>query len=334
MKRSTQKVGSQMSSPRVYGGYQWGEPPNGKSCFPVNRGGEELEITAAMPAYLFPDSPCDLVRQYEIAHKNRSIGKQRTGKDSPHIRFANANSDNELIDFVRYFGPVVAHSWKMLPFVPPSSAVSAKDTSILMSARQNLQELRIERQIYKAALGLVMELAKNAPEFNIDSAKERMAEIALGVQKWPRQWKREKEERDHNPLWRVRVDSMQRIAAFAKPGPDPLLPTQVDARIVICELLNMFPSLVFPNPLEMHSHIRFGIRPLLYSLVRREFLQPRGVNICANTQCRAFFEPERAGLRFCDDVCSRQQRQRDNWQTRGKEARRERLAAAIKRRNI
>jgi hypothetical protein len=83
----------------------------------------------------------------------------------------------------------------------------------------------------------------------------------------------------------------------------------VDAQIAICELVNMFPALAFPNPSEMHSYIRFGIRPLLYSVLRREFLQPRDVGICANTQCRDFFDIERAGQQYCNEVCSRRQRQ-------------------------
>ena len=66
-----------------------------------------------MPEYVSETRSCDLLRQYEIAHKNRSIGKQRTGKDSPHIRFANAESDDDLIEFVRSFGPVVAKVWEL-----------------------------------------------------------------------------------------------------------------------------------------------------------------------------------------------------------------------------
>ena len=159
----------------------------------------------------------------------------------------------------------------------------------------------------------------------MDCAKQRMAEIAREIRGWPRQWNREKKERGENPLWRVRGDSIRRIAALAKSGPDLVLPPQLDARIVLCELVNVFPSLAFPNPPEMHSYIRFGIRPLLYSILRREFFQTRDVGVCANTQCRAFFEVERAGQRFCDDECSRSQRQRDYWKNRGKRARKEKI---------
>src|SRR5580698_4012753 len=89
MKGSASREGSQMSKSSRHIGYQWGEPLDVESSFLVRRVGQELEITAAMPSYLASDLPCDLVRQYEIARKNRA--KQRTGKDSPHIRFANAD---------------------------------------------------------------------------------------------------------------------------------------------------------------------------------------------------------------------------------------------------
>ena len=336
MKRTIKAKRALTSEPQLFIGYQWGEPPNGQSHFLVSRIGEELEITAAMPEYMSETSSCDLLRQYEIARKNRPIGKQRTGKDSPHIRFANADSDDDLIDFVRDFGPVVSKSWKLLPFVPPPGPWRADDPSVqnLMRVRQDLQELRSERRIYNAAFGLLVELDKKPIEFDVDCAKQRMAEIAREIRGWPRQWNRERKERGENPLWRVRGDSIRRIAALAKSGPDLVLPPQLDARIVLCELVNVFPSLAFPNPPEMHSYIRFGIRPLLYSILRREFFQTRDVGVCANTQCRAFFEVERAGQRFCDDECSRSQRQRDYWKNRGKRVRKKRLAARNKGRNL
>ena len=331
MKRSAKKFSSKVSDQPLYIGYQWGEPPDGKDYLLVNRVRKELEITAAMPEYSSENRPCDLILQYEIARKNQSIGKQRTGKGSPHIRFANATSDDDLIDFVRSFGPVVSKSWKMLPFQPPPGP-STSDPPFLMRAHQDLQELRIEQQIYKAALGLVAELTRDEPEYDIDAAKQRMAEIARGIRDWPRQWIREKKARGDNPLWRIRADSIRRIEALSRLRRNSLLPPELDARIVICELVNVFPSLAFPNPAEMHAYIQFGIRPILYSVLRREFLQPRDFSVCANTHCRAFFEVERAGQQYCNDLCSRHQRQREYWQLRGKTARRNRLAAPTKHR--
>jgi hypothetical protein len=48
--------------------------------------------------------------------------------------------------------------------------------------------------------------------------------------------------------------------------------------------------------------------------------------VCADTQCREFFEVERAGQRFCNEICSRHQRQREYSRARGNALRKERLA--------
>jgi hypothetical protein len=50
-----------------------------------------------------------------------------------------------------------------------------------MKAAKNLQELRTEHMIYKAAPGLVVELAKNPAEFDVDGARQCMAEIARDI---------------------------------------------------------------------------------------------------------------------------------------------------------
>jgi hypothetical protein len=205
---------------------------------------------------------------------------------------------------------------------------------ILQTARQDLQELKNEQRIYKAAFNLILELAKEGSEYEPESANRWIAEIAHGISDWPRQWSREKKQRGKNPLWRAPRESIQRIAAPGSMSCDAILPPQVDARIVLCELLNVFPSLAFPNRIEMYSYVQFGIRPLLYGILRREFLQPRDVARCANTQCREFFEVDRQGQQFCSWECSQQQRQRDYWQSRGKNARKERLAARNKARNL
>jgi hypothetical protein len=43
-------------------------------------------------------------------------------EDNLHVRFANANSERELIDFIRAWGPLYSNSWQ----APPSGAVSLR----------------------------------------------------------------------------------------------------------------------------------------------------------------------------------------------------------------
>jgi hypothetical protein len=248
-----------------------------------------------------------------VARKDRSIGKQKAGKDSPLIRFANADTDEKLIAFVRTFGPVVAKSTHLHSEPQP-----------ILTAQQEMQELRNERSIYHAALALVMELRRTR-DFDYLFAQRLIEKIASNISDWPRQWEREQLHRNGEPFWGLATDSLKRIQQLSFSRPDMLLPPSLDARIVICELLNVFRATIFPNPLEMHRSIKYGIRPLLYSALRREFLYPHDVGICGNTQCRDFFEIERAGQQFCTPECSLRQRQREYWKKRGKKLRKKRL---------
>ena len=168
-----------------------------------------------------------------------------------------------------------------------------------------------------------MELARS--EFNYLAAQRLIGEIASHIREWPRQWKRERSQRVEEPLWGLTAASLERIRQLSSSRPDMLLPPTIDARIVMCELLNVFRATAFPNPLEMHSSIKHGIRPLLYSILRREFLHLHDVDVCANTQCREFFEVERAGQQFCTPECSLRQRQREYWRKHGKKLRENRL---------
>jgi hypothetical protein len=98
--------------------------------------------------------------------------------------------------------------------------------------------------------------------------------------------------------------------------------------LVTCQLLNAFTPVVYPwgnSPVEAPAwDIRGGIRPLLYYMLRKEYLGAGGIGICRNSDCRAIFELERSGQAFCGEVCSRLQRQREYWSVRGQELRKRR----------
>ena len=150
--------------------------------------------------------------------------------------------------------------------------------------------------------------------------------IAANIKSWPEQWERERSLRNAEPGWRLRDTSLERIDGLARLHRSPQCQPALDGRIIICELLNTFPSTAFPNFLEMHANIKFGIRPLLYSILRRQFLFPRGFSVCLNTECRKFFSLGRAGQRFCKAECSIRQRQRNYWKKRGNKLRKKRTA--------
>ena len=307
---------------QIYPGFQWADPPGKGSDLEVEQVGSELQIGGLSPNYRVKDPSTDLIRQFERAPNLRPVGQKRIGKQSPDIRFANADSDEKLIAFVRRFGPVVAKDVRIVMIDEEN-----KKLQVRLIARQDMQELRNEQVIYGAAMGLVNLLSEQ--EFDYGLAQTRIRQIAGHLSGWPQQWERERAQRESEhgaePFWKLTSNSLKRIQALGSSRPDGLLPPTLDGRIVICEVLNSFRSAVFPNPVEMHSSIRYGIRPLLYSILRRQFLGPRDFAVCANTQCRNFFNVERAGGRFCSTECSQHERQRTYWSKRGKQLRRKRL---------
>jgi hypothetical protein len=305
------------------GGFQWADPLTRGAGLDVKLVGSCLQIVGLLPLHTSTnDCACDVFQQYQTARKDFSIGKGRTGKDSPHIRFANADTDEKLVAFVKQFGPVVARS-VYDNFERPEKDLPEPRWPLRLTAEQEINELRSERLLYHFALKLVIELGQ--PEANGSMIQNCIKEISDKVSDWPRQWEREQQLGQSQIFWKISPESVERIQHLSTAHPDPFFSRRLDGHIVICELLNAFRSVVFPNLAEFHRSIRFGIRPLLYSILRREVLYPRDTGICANSQCREFFEIERAGQRFCCETCSIRQRQRDYWKKSGKKLRGKRL---------
>jgi hypothetical protein len=307
---------------RLFPGFQWAEPLHAGEELQVEPVGTELHITGMFPRYEGEHRPTDLIRQYELAAKYRAVGKLRTTGDSPETLFANAETDNKLVAYVRQFGPVVAKD-AYTNFERPEKGQSEPRLPIRLFAVQDMQELRNERLIFRSALDLTVRLTESP--FDFVSAQHLIREIATRIVDWPKQWERERALSRKEPFWNLRSDSLERIQQLTVQGPDCLLPPTLDGRIVLCELVNSFRAIVFPNPPEMHASIKYGIRPLLYAILRRQFLSPRDIAACSNTQCRNFFNVERAGQQYCCTECSIHQRQRTYWSERGKKLRKKRL---------
>jgi len=216
----------------------------------------------------------------------------------------------------------------------------------IVIAQQNLAELKNERRIYRAALALVAEFGRGK-ECDRVSARDCLFEIVEHVSVWPKQWQRERQLRlsvqgyAHQPEWFFGqdnlnelqnvsdcVDSIPPIYGFY-PASSPLSDPIQAGHWVICVLVNTFRPVVYywgNRPVEAPGwDLTGGIRPILYYILRREYLKVRGVGICRNTECRDVFEIERSGQEFCGEECSRRQRQREYWQNRGKKMRKRRL---------
>jgi hypothetical protein len=308
----------------LYRGFQWAEPPQNGGELEVNLVGSDLQISGLYPRYKIKDAPSDLIRRFERASKDPyPTGLKRIGKESPDVQFANAVSDEQLITFVRRFGPVVAKSVRLIPPIADEE-LGQECSACTITALQDMQELRNEQLIYRAALHLVILSREGQHSLDSEVSRPLLREISDHVGDWLRQWERERSQDRFEPVWRFNAKSLRIIEHMAAIGGGFPYSPIADARIVICELLNSFRSTVFPDALALHGSILCGIRPLLYSLLRRQFLHPRDSSVCANTQCRNFFNIERAGQQFCSAECSQQQRQRNYWKKRGKKLRKAR----------
>ena len=307
----------------------------------VEREGDRLGISGIRP---FSDDEVkaapDLFRAYREAMAPFGPEK-RQGKNSPHIEFANADTDQKLVRFVETFGPVVVNSLRTEERSAASSHVPEFEVSrTFLFAHQDMTELRNEHAAYRAALMLVSQLSRNK-EADVSLIQSCIRQLAYKISDWPNQWERERRLRNINqgyvkdPRWMFGPDNVRHINTWKYHADDNSSnvfggPNAIAAaHLVICDVVNAFSPLVYPwgkNPVEApHWDLIGGIRPVLYYILRREYLYGSGIAICRNTECRHLFEIERAGQEFCRDRCSQRQRQREYWMKRGKKLRKQRL---------
>ena len=259
----------------------------------------------------------------------RDWSEKRGGRNPPHIQFANAKTDQQLIAFVRTFGPVAASSIE---------EVNTTDDWTL-TAIQSIGSLRRERQTYAAALTLLVELDPKGTA-NPQTIQTCLSQISEGCRHWTPEWRTESEwrklEHCRPPSWHFDESAWESLAFLkvsAERYPDPKGPEILvssgafaDGHQTICRLVNTFAGEVryFGNTRyegPPAGSLRFGVRPVLYYILRLEYLRRGRVRLCQNTQCNQLFLEERNGQRFCSEDCSRKQRQRDYWLTSGSKLR-------------
>ncbi len=292
---------------------------------------EHLRVTGNV---LFSDAQVqpkrDLFRRY--LEWSRDWSQKRGGRNLPHIQFANAKTDQQLIAFVKTFGPVVA------------SSVEEVNTTEnwTLTAIQSIDTLRRERQTYAAALTLLAELDPRGTA-NLQTIQTCLSRISEGCRHWTHEWRAESEWRKSEhcrpPSWHFDESAWENLVFLkvsAERHPEPKLSEILvssgafrDGHQVICRLVNTFAvevqyfgSTRCEGP--SGDSLRFGVRPVLYYILRREYLRRGRVHLCPNSQCNQLFLEERDGQRFCSEDCSRRQRQRDYWLTRGSKLRRKR----------
>lgn len=108
------------------------------------------------------------------------------------------------------------------------------------------------------------------------------------------------------------------------PREDACIPTVLGrAHMLLCDVLNQFPlDLYFQNGVvqQLPSSGPLGIRPLLYFMLREEYLERREIRMCANPNCGRYLVADDPRTTYCHHSCANNDRQRRS-RARAKEAR-------------
>ena len=303
-----------------------------------------------------------------ITSVKSQFAQKQTGRNSPHIRFANALDDESLTAFVREFGPVVPSEVSIHEPPDPEQVLleepACTDWHSTITAVQTLATLRTEQRTYAAALRLMIELKRGRDKSALSAILQHVSTIADGVWYWPEQceaerawlqerylgsttWHFDTGNRDSFSRWKYDVESWVQTPApqrDAYPDStsysracklhvfDPRPRAHDVGHAVLCKLINTFRTEVLNNyddhPVDAlpQSSLRFGIRPALYMILKKEYLGRGGAMICGNDRCGQFFVSERVGQRYCSAGCSQQYRQRVYWIRTGAKKRKRRRA--------
>lgn len=274
-----------------------------------------------------------------------TFAQKHSGNKPPHLRFANAKSDKELIAFVSEFGPIAPYEVEI--FEPPDAEDFRKpedDFRQTIFGAERLASLRHERRVYAAILHLMLELRRGKKKYNAETVQKLVDEIVDGAESWPDQSeaeiRRRKERIWGNECWQFdkqtldylhtcQVEISGRIKSESDGRPDLTPSVYWTGHRVICRILDSLHTELWcfeDHPVETFSYgtLHFGIRPTLYLILRHEYLGRGGTAICANDRCGDFFVSQRAGQKHCDDDCSRKARQRKYWATKGSRKRKAR----------
>jgi hypothetical protein len=247
-------------------------------------------------------------------------GQLRDGRLAPHVRFANAATDEDLIRFVREYGPVNG-KWN-------APGPLAKDRTTI-EAVENLQRLRREQRIFASVLNL-MGCLKDRNDTDTANALGDLMDACL--QQAPSGDSRFEQDAVLELLMRSKPDGLHGNASGLEVFLRNLGGEQAREYgwYALCFLLSRFPPAIAPAKnglVEIPQRSNAGILPALFFMVRRDCLLDNEIRICDRRDCGKFFKVERGGQKFCSSECSRLQRQRDYWATKGKEARAKRRKA-------
>lgn len=297
--------------------------PHWAKCISVRWNGNDILVRGRSrnPFQVLSDIPRtdDL-----LAHHAPSIesGEKRGAKNPLYIRFANCSSGDELVQFVRKFGPVWGEVLRL-------KTLSSGNQDILV--RQRLPKLFHDHSVFKRAFELLLALRVEEGE---QGTLEHLANLLIAFPGMDSKSKIGFGAEDTVQLigntGRQLTSGVPRLRLHkSELMRDVLL---YWGHWGLTRLLNRYPPVLTffrGQPVEAPVHRPEGIRPMLYFMLRREYLSDlKTSNVCTNPNCRAFFAVERQGAKYCSSTCSTLHRQREYWNRRGSRLRKRRMAAS------
>ncbi len=215
-----------------------------------------------------------------------------------HLVFASGTSEEALTRFVEKYGPVLAEA-DSVDIKPPIHEKRRSRTEL--TAEQRWEVLSREQRTLTAALQLFEQIRSDKPdrEALFDAARA----LVLGTSFWVDVYNRElavKSDRhwQDSPSWTWTAKHQQRAQMLMTPlrplnGKGAVKRAKAQANDLLCHLLNAFPVRMTQYqdmPLEMPSEdVSFGIFPVLYFLLRCDYLWSGKVARCAWRDCTRWF---------------------------------------------
>ena len=181
------------------------------------------------------------------------------------------------------------------------------------------------RQEYEAIAGQLADLANQTGTWQRQLAKEKAAR------------KRHKVAPDPGWSWsdiaQERLEAAKLRFSFLSTCPDDqlrwaealVIMPRSTLRFVVTTILNAFPPLLEWDSIGMIQHsgtdLIFGIRPLIYSMIREDLLAQVEIRLCRNKSCGRFFRADRRDQTCCKAACSERVRYLKYYETKRKPAR-------------
>jgi hypothetical protein len=234
------------------------------------------------------------------------VGRKQ-GIVPPHLEFAQAKERNAQIAFVEKYGPIWGDVMETMPriIVEQQMRILKREQRIFSIVASMVAEVRRERranikQLESLCLRLLSE-GGFAPGLGHEAILHSIVQqnLPMVLESGSKEERRMMED-----FYTYHAHWMIGIAADRFP-----------------------PKLTYfaGHPVELPPHSLEGVLPMLYFLLRRDYLAAdRRISSCANVNCRTLFAIERSGQKFCSSECSALQRGRDYWHQAGKKRRQER----------